>query len=80
METSEGRAVRIGLVGCVKAKRASPAPAAALSTSPLFAGRRHYAEATCDRWFILSARHGLLGPDQVIEPYDESLVDRAAAD
>lgn len=26
-----------------------------------------------DRWYILSAKHGLLSPSQVIEPYDETL-------
>jgi hypothetical protein len=30
-------------------------------------------ERTCDRWFILSAKHGLVDPDQVLDPYDETL-------
>jgi len=41
--------------------------------SPLFRKASAYAEATCDRWFILSAKHGLLAPDEVVEPYDVKL-------
>jgi hypothetical protein len=64
---------RIGLVGCVKRKRSTATPACDLYTSPLFRGRRRYVEATCDLWFILSARHGLVEPETVLGPYDESL-------
>jgi hypothetical protein len=66
--------MRVGLVGCVKKKGPVAAPAAELYVSPLFVGRRRFVEAGCDRWFILSALHGLVDPDEVIEPYDESLV------
>src|ERR1035441_5851400 len=64
---------KIGLVGCVKSKRGSPAPAADLYTSALFSGRRRWVEASCSRWYILSARHGLVAPGDVLEPYDETL-------
>jgi hypothetical protein len=64
---------RIGLVGCVKRKHATPAPAADLYISTLFAGRRRAVEATCDRWYVLSAAHGLVAPDQLLEPYDVTL-------
>lgn len=30
-------------------------------------------ERTCDRWFVLSAKHGLVDPDTVLEPYDQTL-------
>ncbi|HWO69164.1 MAG TPA: hypothetical protein VNP94_00195, partial [Actinomycetota bacterium] len=46
--------MRIGLVGCVKSKRARPAPARDLYTSPLFRGARRFVERSCDRWFVLS--------------------------
>jgi hypothetical protein len=49
------------------------ARAADLYTAALFRGRRRYVEATCDRWFILSALHGLLAPDDLVEPYDVTL-------
>jgi hypothetical protein len=31
---------------------------------------REYAEATGEPWKILSAKHGLIDPEDVIEPYD----------
>lgn len=64
---------RIGLVGCVKSKLKRSAPARDLYISPLFQGRRRYVEQSCDRWFVLSAKHGLVDPDTVLEPYDETL-------
>lgn len=58
------------LLGCVKSKQDQPAPAKDLYTSALFQKERTYAEASGKPWFILSAKHGLVGPDEVIEPYD----------
>ena len=59
----------------MKGKRRSAAPAGDLYTSSLFVGRRRFVLGSCDRWFILSALHGLLDPEQTIEPYDRSLLD-----
>lgn len=42
-------------------------------TSQLFRAARAYCEATYDRWLVLSALHGLVDPDQIIEPYDVTL-------
>lgn len=67
------RATRIGLVGCVKQKQRHGAPARELYTSALFRGRREAVEDTCDRWFVLSALHGLVDPDETLEPYDKTL-------
>ena len=64
---------RIGLVGCVKQKGSRPAPARELYESTLFVGRRRYVERTCDEWWILSAQHGLVHPDDRLEPYDLAL-------
>ncbi|MDA8332166.1 MAG: hypothetical protein M0027_13400 [Candidatus Dormibacteraeota bacterium] len=64
---------RIGLVGCVKSKLSRPARARDLYTSPLFVGRRSWVERTCESWFILSAKYGLVAPEQVVEPYDQTL-------
>lgn len=61
------------LVGCVSQKIDVPAPAKDLYASDLWAKRRSYAEASGRPWFVLSAKHGVLHPDQVIEPYDVSL-------
>ena len=68
-----GLRVRIGLVGCVKSKLTVASPARDLYTSTLFVGRRRFVEASCDRWFILSAKHGVVDPDAILEPYDETL-------
>lgn len=64
------------LLGCVKTKQGSPAPAEDLYTSPLFQKRRAYAERSGATWFILSALHGLLLPDELVEPYDMALADQ----
>lgn len=64
---------RIGLVGCVKEKATSAKPARDLYVSTLFHGRRAYVERSCDEWWILSAKHGLLNPEEVVEPYDQTL-------
>jgi hypothetical protein len=72
--------MRVGLVGCVATKRSEPAPARDLYTSPLFAGRRAAVARSCDSWFILSAMHGLVSPDQVLAPYDLALGDLSAAE
>lgn len=58
------------LVGCGKAKRSRPAPARDLYIGSLFVATRRYAEARGEPWFVASGGHGLLLPDQVLEPYD----------
>lgn len=68
------------LVGCVKTKLGFPAPADELFVSPLFRYRRDFAERSGAPWFILSARHGLVRPDQLIEPYDVCLARRPVAE
>lgn len=65
------------LIGCVKVKRDTAAPAAELFRSVLFAGRRRYATTTGLPWYILSAKYGLLAPDDVIGPYDVYLADQS---
>lgn len=68
--------MKIALVGCSKEKLAYAAPARDLYTSPLFRAARTWAEANCDGWFILSAKHGLVHPDAVTDPYDAVLPSR----
>ncbi len=63
----------IGLVSCGKGKLVHAAPARRLYTSTLFRLASAYAEAKFDRWFILSAKHGLVHPDTVLEPYEQRL-------
>jgi hypothetical protein len=66
-------ATRVTLVSCVKTKRELAAAAKDLYISALFKGMRRYAEQNADAWFILSAEHGVLRPDQVIAPYQRTL-------
>lgn len=61
------------LVSCVKSKRSQPSNVRDLYISTLFKGASAYAEVIGDRWFILSAKYGLLDPDQVIAPYEKTL-------
>ena len=63
----------VGLVGCASQKLHRPAPARDLYVSQLFRKASAYAEASCDRWYVLSALHGLVHPDTVLEPYDVRL-------
>jgi hypothetical protein len=61
---------RIALIACSKAKLAHRAPAIALYTGDLFV--KSVAWAQREGWdiFILSARHGLVAPDEELDPYE----------
>lgn len=61
------------LVACCKEKLTHPAPARSLYTSSLFRKSATWAESNGHPWAILSAKHGVVHPDQIIEPYDQSL-------
>jgi hypothetical protein len=65
--------MRIALVACAKRKRGAAAPAGDLYISHLFQGLRRYAEAHADRWYILSAEHGVLDPEKAAHPYERTL-------
>jgi len=71
---SMSRPLVVGLVSCSKRKLCRPAPARELySPSYVFDRSVRYLERRCDEWWVLSARHGLVHPDEVLEPYDENL-------
>jgi hypothetical protein len=70
---SEPKVRRVAIVACSRTKLGYPAPARELYAGRLFQASRAYAEATCDDWFIVSALHGLLRPEQLLMPYDYSL-------
>lgn len=70
--------MRVGLVGCVKTKLEQAARAQDLYTSRLFLGRRAFVTQSCDRWYILSARHGLVEPTDVLKPYEDTLKGKSA--
>jgi hypothetical protein len=63
----------VALIACTKQKLPQAAPAKELYTGDLFKKSRAYAEANTDEWWVLSARYGLVHPDEVIAPYDQTL-------
>ncbi len=65
----------IALVSCVSAKRSHAAPAGDLYTSALFEKAKRYAMSNAGSWYVLSAKHGLLAPHTVVEPYEMTLND-----
>jgi hypothetical protein len=70
---------RLVLVGCVKSKVGHRAAAKDLYASPLWSRRRGYAESTGLPWAILSAEHGMVDPETMLEPYDRYLGKESAA-
>ena len=68
------------LVSCVKSKLSRPAPARELYTSRWFCKARDLIESSDARWFILSARYGLIAPEVEIAPYDLTLNSLRVAD
>ena len=72
--TTSGPRRRIGLISCTKAKLSRSAPARELySASDLFRKAAAYCDAYLDGWFVLSAKHGLVESERVLEPYDVTL-------
>ncbi len=67
------RRADVVLVGCVKRKLNHGAPAKELYVSDYFVKMRRYAERAGVPWFILSAEHGLVSPDDWLEPYERYL-------
>jgi len=61
------------LVSCGSEKLDRPAAAKDLYTGSLFRACRRYAERRGDDWIITSAKHGLVDPDKVLEPYEQKM-------
>jgi len=64
---------KVGLISCVSLKQKKESEASDLYISPLFKKSKEYATERLDKFFILSAKHGLLKPADKIFPYDMSL-------
>ena len=64
---------KVGLISCVSMKQNREADASELYISPLFKKSKEYATERLDKFFILSAKHGLLKPTDKIHPYDMTL-------
>lgn len=61
------------LIGCGAEKQLVAARAAELYTSRYFEAKRLFARSTGMPWAILSAKHGVLSPDSLTQPYEESM-------
>jgi hypothetical protein len=72
-ERSSEMTKTIALVSCVSKKNEIPMPAEKLYCSDWFIKASAYAKQVTDEWYILSAKYGLLSPDKVIPPYNETL-------
>jgi len=64
------------LISCSKSKLNERATARELYTGTLFQKAVAWAERHGYEWFVVSALHGLLTPDQTIAPYNYSLKQR----
>lgn len=64
---------RVFLVACVRKKQSGWVAARGLYVSCWFLKAREFVESQGGDWFILSAEHGLLHPDERIEAYEETL-------
>lgn len=70
----------IVLISCVSQKQDAPCKAKDLYVSALFKKSWAYAnQLKADQIYILSAKHHLLDPEKVIEPYNATLNDLGAA-
>lgn len=66
----------IYLVSCVSQKAPAACPASDLNASDWFRKAKGYVQQRLrdgDRWFILSAKYGLMSPETVAEPYNTTL-------
>lgn len=70
----------IALIACAASKLSHPAPAADLYTSQLFRKSQAFARQTRKHWFVLSAKHELLRPEEVVDPYEQTLNTMPRAD
>ncbi len=71
-------AADIVLVGCSGSKAARPARAADLFTGAAFGKARDLAIGRGKPWYVISAKFGLLHPDELIAPYDVYLPKQSA--
>jgi hypothetical protein len=80
--TAHGAVVRSGgvvLVGSSGATADEPTAAGGLFRSDGFARAREHAVRSQMPWFVLSAKHGLLDPDEVVSPFELQIDDQPAA-
>lgn len=65
---------KICLIACASQKQPVAVPAQDLYQSDLFTKSVQWMHRqNFDSWFILSAKHGIVKPDQILEPYNLTL-------
>ena len=65
---------RLFLISCVKTKLSRPAKAKDIYISDWFRKARACVEREGGAWRILSAKYGLVHPEDVIHPYEKTLI------
>jgi hypothetical protein len=68
---------RVVLIGSSGATATTPLPAAQLFQSAGFIRAREHAAGSGHPWFVVTAKHGLLDPDDVVAPSEVRLDDRS---
>jgi len=72
--------MRVTLIQCTNSKRDEMSMAKNLyDESAYFRKMRAWAEERGNPWYILSAKHGLVAPNEIIEPYDERGISKSDA-
>jgi hypothetical protein len=69
----------IGIIACSARKASTMTAARDLYRGTLFSYARRYLESRGCEIYILSALHGLVAGDQILEPYDRKLLGRSDA-
>lgn len=73
--------MKIGMVSCSKLKRNEACKASQMyDRSHLFRFASEYCRSHYDQWYILSAKYGLLSPNEIIQPYDKCLYSMSVED
>lgn len=76
-----GDEMKVALISCTSSKKEYPCKASEMySPSPRFALAYQYAKQVAEVVYVLSAKHGLLCENEVIEPYNETLNDKSTAE
>lgn len=71
---------KIILIGCGKQKARARSIARELYTGSMFSARLRHAEQSGCPWWIVSAKHGLVLPDELLNPYDLTISDLSVLD
>lgn len=77
-EVATWRKRTIALVSCGKRKRPERCRARDLYTGTLFRRASEYAEVLYGEWYIISALHNLLDPEDMVSPYERVMSPRLA--